>query len=303
MKIGFVIGTAMIIFGAAVILLGGFRISKGYTISVRFNYVSGLEKGAPVRIAGMEVGEVRGLTIKGGKVESLLWLESSARVGKNTRISINSLGLIGDKYVDIPMANAGDEILKPGEIVNGIDPVNVEELLIRAETMVNKTEKIMVLMDKMLGGEETWERIDEITRDVKSISGDIKSLLSENKERLNSTIRNLESTSKSLNKTISTISENTNDINKTCKNFKEASLEFKGAIGKSSDKLHTTLSNLDELVTSLNDITDQIKGGKGVLGKAIVDPSMAKELTEAVSNLNALSKDLKANPWKLLQKK
>ncbi len=52
---------------------------------------------------------------------------------------------------------------------------------------------------------------------------------------------------------------------------------------------------LERVADSLNEILNQVKSGKGTIGKLVFDESLYNEVESMV-------KDLKAHPWKLLQR-
>ena len=62
---------------------------------------------------------------------------------------------------------------------------------------------------------------------------------------------------------------------------------------ENQSSLKLTLHHLSELTERLSVISDNIKEGKGTVGKLFYDESL-------YNNLEELTADLKANPWKLL---
>lgn len=333
-KIGIMITFGLVLLAGLIIYSGGgYFYQKGYTINVYFDYVGGLDKGAPVRLAGMEVGEVRDLRIKGKKVVVIIWLKESSVVCKDSRITINSLGIVGEKYVEITMGQNGKH-LKNGDSVIGVTPVNIEEIFNRTESIVNKSEKLVAVLDKMLGEQETWLEIDKIIKNVSTFTTTINDLLDKNKDGLNQSITNMTRLTANFN---NLIAENRNNVKITTDNFKDAAIQIKDTSNQlkktfeqanrtltnidktmtnldkaaldSKNKMTSTLSNInktansiDKAATSLDAIIKRVENGQGGLGKMIVDKEMANNLSEAVANLNTLSKNLREHPWKLLQK-
>ena len=62
---------------------------------------------------------------------------------------------------------------------------------------------------------------------------------------------------------------------------------------KTKNSLNATLENLSLVTGNLRDITSSVKDGKGTLGRILYDERL-------YDDLQGLTADLKANPWKLL---
>jgi len=136
-KVGLFIGVGifvmfLIIFSIKDISLLG----KGYEIDVIFNYVNGIKESSPVRLAGVNVGEVRKLelfyddTSKNTKVRLDVRIRGGVKISDDSIARINTLGLLGEQYLEISPGISGD-FLRDGSIVRGHDPVNVGQQMER----------------------------------------------------------------------------------------------------------------------------------------------------------------------------
>lgn len=121
--------------------LGAFSsIFGGFPINLRFNYVGGLQNGSPVRLAGVTVGKIEKVEflrtpekIEGGEVNLAVKIRVKKRVSENIRedskFFINMSGIIGDRYLEITPGSSKSPPIKRGEIVRGIDPPRIDQLL------------------------------------------------------------------------------------------------------------------------------------------------------------------------------
>lgn len=82
-------------------------IGGGTTYHADFTDGSGLKSGDDVRIAGVKVGKVTGVTLKGALVRVALQVNTGARIGDQTRADIKIKTLLGQKYVALAPAGAG----------------------------------------------------------------------------------------------------------------------------------------------------------------------------------------------------
>ncbi|MEW6097127.1 MAG: MlaD family protein [bacterium] len=307
LKIGIMVAIALTILGILIVAASGtYLFKKGYTIQVYFDYVSGLDTGAPVRLAGMEVGEVKDLALVDKRIKVTLKLKSTAKIRTDSRVTINSLGIVGEKYVEITLGTPQGEILKPGTTIQGINPVNVEEMLSRTEAVVYKSEKIVAFMDKLLGGEESWREFDKIIKNTAAFTTTLNELLLENKDDIGSTIEDLHSISTSLRKIIK---ENCDDFRITTEKLKQSAIQLNkclanldNAITGTKKEITTTFVELSNALDSIQDILQKIENGEGAVGKLLSDKEVADNLANAAKNIEELTIDLKKHPWKLMKK-
>ncbi len=128
--------------GAAVLLIaGGFlvyavantgqHIGAGYTLHAEFDHADGLGTGAEVRIAGVKVGSVQGISLntKTYQADVAFSVQRDVSLTTDSSATISTDGLLGGKY--LALATGGDEAsLKPGATITITQgSVNLESLL------------------------------------------------------------------------------------------------------------------------------------------------------------------------------
>ena len=114
-KTGIVVVAAILVFMYISAKMGGVKVMDGYELNVLFNYVSGLEDKAPVKLAGVIIGEVKKVTHvydnDETKVLAKLSLNGDARVREDSKIKISTTGLIGEKYIEITGGSKGSPVV------------------------------------------------------------------------------------------------------------------------------------------------------------------------------------------------
>ena len=148
-KTGLLILGCLIILAVFTLAIGSFAtLEKTYELKARFNWVSGLEKHAPLRLRGVEVGEVKDVEIlykdDETKILLTLLLKDKAKVREGTKAYVSMLGLMGEKYVELTDGPKGAPFLKPGSIIVGEDPAMMEELIDIGKKVAEEVELTMV---------------------------------------------------------------------------------------------------------------------------------------------------------------
>ncbi len=144
-KVGVFVLASLVALAWLVVKAGDFSLKPGYTVRFMFDSVSGIENGSPVRLAGVPVGEVKDIKVirsRDGEtqVEIGAWIAQGAYVEDDAEIRISSLGLLGEKYVEITPGTAGKRVLSDGGTLVGREPVNMEKLTESGNRLVQKIE-------------------------------------------------------------------------------------------------------------------------------------------------------------------
>ena len=86
-----------------------------------FANIAGLKEGAPVRVAGVEVGSVSEVNFIGDQVEVVMEVnkDHQARITSTSVASLGSVSLLGEAAVDITAASEGTPIPEWGYVRSG----------------------------------------------------------------------------------------------------------------------------------------------------------------------------------------
>ena len=322
LKVGIFLLLGFVALGAFIFSKGLLVLRKeGYEIKVAFSFVSGLEPGAPVRVSGVRVGEVKGMEIiyqEKPKVIVTLWLNEKVKLRRGSQILIRSIGLIGDRYVEImPTSFTDTSLIGDKDFIQGIDPIPMERLVNLGEDMIRDVTQVLsaaneILSDKEMkislnkifkdflaltkGGNELISKIDSLVGKTEGSVTAFKNLLETNKENLQATVANSKQVAVNLK-------ESTEKINK----FLKIAEEGKSTFGKlvKDEKLYSDLrSVLAEIETSalsfrqsakeFNVTLSKIASEKGTIGKLISSDELHQEAL-------SLLKEIREHPWRLLR--
>ncbi len=162
---------------------------KGYYIYAVFNEVAGLGKKAPVMLNGLEVGKVEELKVSydADKTSVILkiWLDSEAKVRENPVVSIKTLGLMGEKYIQIS-STEGKNFVQPEAILQGKPYKDMDSLMDQTDTITKSIDSLVVQLDKLASDlhltlkdnkDEISQIVDNLgaaSKNFADFSGDVK---------------------------------------------------------------------------------------------------------------------------------
>jgi phospholipid/cholesterol/gamma-HCH transport system substrate-binding protein len=181
LKVGIFIMIGIIILFIIVFSIGDvYLVKKGYHLKVRFNFASGIGPSAPIRLAGVGVGQVEGVRVvyddedKRPKAEIYAYIQDNAKIEEDAVATINTLGLLGEKYLEILPGTAGKRYLKNNETMIGKDPVIMEKL---TENLVRLSDSAVGILDQVKSGQGTigkllydsavYDNLEGFTADIK----------------------------------------------------------------------------------------------------------------------------------------
>jgi phospholipid/cholesterol/gamma-HCH transport system substrate-binding protein len=158
---------------------------EGYHIYVVFDEAAGLAKKAPVMLNGFEIGKVDDIKISYDndktQVVLKLWLNNEAKIRENATVSIKTLGLMGEKYIQISSLN-GENFIKPEATLTGKPYMDLDALMEQAQNIAK----------------DTVAKVNGLADEVKKLAENLNYTVEDNKDRISQIIENLEATSRNF---------------------------------------------------------------------------------------------------------
>ena len=180
MKVGLFIGIGIFVMFLIVFSVSDFYgFKRGQTFKVIFDYVNGLTEDAPVRLAGVHVGEVKKIeifrdeNINRTRVRVAIWIKGGINIEKDAVARINTLGLLGEQYLEIT-PGTDDIFLKSGATTIGKNPINVGRQM---ETMSKLGQSAANVFGRLSKGEGTVGKLlveEKIYDDLEAFVADIR---------------------------------------------------------------------------------------------------------------------------------
>lgn len=189
LKVGIFIFIGIVVLSAMVFSIGNFySVKRGYTLDIIFNFANGISVGAPVRYAGVEVGEVQDIKVYFDEranqpmVRILVWVPQNTWVSEDAVATINTLGLLGEKYLEITPGTKEARLLKKGDVLRGYDPISTEELTRETRETLAKLDDMIEAIEEIVGDEEFQVSIKNTISNLELLTGDLRDFVAVAKE-------------------------------------------------------------------------------------------------------------------------
>ncbi|MCG3176258.1 MAG: hypothetical protein MOGMAGMI_01204 [Candidatus Omnitrophica bacterium] len=192
-RVGLFVIVAAGVLGVLVIKAGDFTTKPGYTVRMIFDSVSGIDPGSPVRLAGVNVGQVKQVRVirneeSRTQVEVVTWVEQGVYIEDDAESRISSLGILGEKYIEVLPGTAGAKPVGDGGVLGGKTPMSMERISESGGRLIQKLEKAVDSINEVVAEEQfkdsvrntfvkaegTFGSAETVITDLKEASADLK---------------------------------------------------------------------------------------------------------------------------------
>ena len=282
LKIGVLTVSAIVMATVLIFLLsgeGGFFWQR-YPLKTVFPSIAGLKTGAPVRVAGVEVGSVTGLAFLGDRVEVVMEIsrDMQSRVTSTSSASLGSISLLGEAAVDITASSQGTPVPEWGYVPSGTATASLAEVTTQAA--------------------EGIEELTGLLRDIRSGRGTVGRLVTDDSlyAQMNAVVAAAEQVVLNVSEGHGTLGRLANDpaaaqaLEASLQNFEAVTARMRageGSLGKllNDDTLARTLTST---TTNLDSITGQISRGEGTAGALISERELYDRLNSMSERLDTV---------------
>ncbi|VAW35921.1 hypothetical protein MNBD_DELTA02-174 [hydrothermal vent metagenome] len=271
-----IVGIALLVIMS--LKLGGVDIAsdEGYELKMRLDNAIGLDPGAAITIAGVEVGNVKSIALEGSKALITIKVRSGVEVMRNYTVALKTSGLLGEKYLALIPGIKPAPLLTDGDEIKSIAAYSDMDRLITALSDVAvDIKKITGSLGDVLGGKDNQASLGSIIKNLQEITSSVNSIVAENDVRFTTVMKNMESFSASLKDITEMLAANKGNFNATMKNVSEAMAT-----------LNKIAPNVNSTVSSISKIAKRIERGEGTIGKLINDDETHTNINQALTGIN-----------------
>ncbi len=293
--VGIFIVAALCIFFYMSFFLRVFRLDrmKYQYYTVYFNDVSGLEKKANVKIAGVNVGWVDSIDLVDGHYQAKAIIAVLKRyvLRADAHAVVRQEGLLGTKYLEVIPGDSMLPILTPGKALEGPgkSPVAIDDILSKVRDIADHVEHVTASLKESFGTSEGKEQLKSMLDNFSQAAEKIAAFSS----TLDRTVATNEENVTSMLKDFKDFARDIKDNFPALKNYIERiSDSIDRDISRVADKLEVTANALEDAALQARDgfknvgsIAQKLDEGKGVLGKLINEEETYKDLKLTVQGL------------------
>ncbi len=341
LRVGLTVIVASLVLALLLFLMsgtGGF-FTKRITLVSYFDNAEGLRVGAPVRLNGVDIGNVMKIVIVPDKDKQLTPVEVIMKVStkysfnlrRDSVTSLETAGVLGETFMDMdsaqavgPPAQDGDTLpthVHPdfNEVVRSSQSTlqNMDALLKRADRILAFAESGKGSLGKLIYDPTLYDRFSQTVAELKTVvdeiangKGSLGQLINKSDaydkfvatlDKMNGVVDDLQAGKGTAGKFLKdpTLYNNAND---TIVNLKKVSDDLQAGKGTAGRLLKDEElgKKIDTTMTKLAALTSDLEAGKGTAGKILKDDTMYNNINHVLEETQGLIKSIRENPKKYL---
>jgi len=300
-RVGALVLGALVLLGIGIFLIGRENnlFSRKDDYFVDFLTVSGIKPGNPVEIDGVSVGSIAGVVLPRNPAKKFIRVRLAIdrryaeRIRGDSRAHIRTLGLLGDKYVEINSGTPAFPVIPDGGEIVAAPATSMDALIASGTDVMDNVSTISVQLKNILGridkgqgliGEltsdsdsgrrmkasifETLDNVNRVAAQVEHGQGPLPRLLNDRAlaDRLASSIAGLDALVASAKSGPGLLPGLLNDP----------------ATRASYDQ---TIASLQKVAADLQRLTGELDSGDGLLAKLIHDESYGRQVSGKVRDI------------------
>ncbi len=275
-----------------------------YQVSVYFNNVTGLLENADVRLNGIKIGRVADIRLYEGKAAVTLDIISEAEIRRNDILSLSTMGVMGEKYVDImPGDRTAPLVLDSSTPMEGQSGVGLEELGVSFNVLVKSLQGITdnlkdvtASFSDVLGNSEGKQMLSDILANTRNITNNLSSLTGGDGSELPEIVRNINEITGSLSRSLPSLLHNLENATGITSDImdqdKQSIQEIISNLEKISENLAVVSQNIAGSTKNIETITDTVSKGEGSVGKLLMEDETINNVNQALVSLQDISNEL-----------
>ena len=339
LKVGITVVIAALVLAVLIVLMsgnGGLLTHKLILKSYFFD-AQGLRVGAPVRLSGVDIGNVNQIRVVRNKPQTPV--EVTMKVNKkysfdlrsDSKTLLSTAGVLGETYINIDSSKAVGREVRDGDVLQTDEEPGYQDVMRSTQNALQNMQALLARMDRIVAFVESgqgsvgkliydpalYNRVNSTVNDFQKLVGEIaqgqgslgKLLNSDDLyNKANASLDKINLLIDDLNSGKGTAGKLLKDptlydtAQQTVANFKQLTDDInsgKGALGTIT-KDQEFARKLQNTMNRLSSITDRLDAGEGSAGKFLHDPSLYNNTDKLLADTQELIKAIRQNPKKYL---
>jgi phospholipid/cholesterol/gamma-HCH transport system substrate-binding protein len=300
-RVGLLVLAALAVLVVGLLLIGEQNqlFTRKNRYFILFANVNGLNTGSPVQLNGVDVGRVDKVVLPTEPSEAEIRVEISidrayaARVREDSMASIKTLGLLGDKYVELTSGSPKQPAIPDGGQITTSPGTSIDQLLASGENLMDNVIAISFSLRNVLGrmerGEGILGRLTVDTPEAESLIASVHEIvttveaIADKIDRGDGPLPRLINDRRLADQVASSVDR--------LERLLAAADEGEGALPKllhdaeTAERMDATLANLEKASADLAAFLGEVESSQGLLQRLLTDEEYGEQVATQVQDL------------------
>lgn len=254
------LGVAALI-AAIAFLRGGLELrDRGYDLHIIVANAAGMTVGAPVQMAGIEIGRVLRLDLTAQRQAQItVRIRSGITIPTGSRFAIATSGLLGDRFITITPEPTDTPAIAPGTVVTAATPLSIDELFDRVVTVARRAEDALTNVNRLISDPNLGAGISETVRNAR----DATAVMRRAAENIEHTTRTLDRSVNSVSAEVPRIAEQLTimaaDLAETAADARKLMHDVAGD-GQTAQQVRSTVASIERAAAGIDKMVKDLQG-------------------------------------------
>jgi phospholipid/cholesterol/gamma-HCH transport system substrate-binding protein len=289
-RIGIFLAGALLVLAVVIFIVGDLgRLfhEAGYPVYATFNSVAGLDKRATVRLSGVEIGTVSDIKLEGRRPIVEMDIDPWAKIPTGSRATLSTLGLLGEKYVEI-LPSEEPTFVPKGGTIGSLAAVSFDQIGLLIVSIGDELKGVSAKVQRFLG-EENAVRFGDVLASLAETSRALNEFVKANRGGLDTGIQSATKAFEDLDRGVNRVA---GDLSSSAQSLKDLLSENRPDIKDSLEKIKAVLDRMDEAARNLNSLLQRLEKGEGSLGRLISQPELYDQAKETIAEVRSAVRPL-----------
>jgi phospholipid/cholesterol/gamma-HCH transport system substrate-binding protein len=229
---------------------------------------SGIFEKTPIKVAGINAGKIKKIQLTGNKALITFEILDDIKITPSAKLKIKSVGLLGDKFIDMDLGDQSGDRLPKDSILITEDGEGIDGIAKDASAVLKDVKEITSSIKEALKDDQGRNVIKEIVANMNEVTSSLKRITTSNEDKITKIVDDIEALSSQL-------------AHETDRYQKDSFMADLAKIGPILDKVDDTVEDLKLIVAD-------VKEGKGTVGKLLRDDAVVDQVSQTLSSVNRL---------------
>ena len=320
-KVGIVVIIGLVLLGVLLVMATDWPFAaSGDYVSVHFERVDDLQRGAGVYLSGVEIGKVTAVELKAAenRVEIRMRVKDAfQRLREGCSVQIGIIGFVGEAYIDFTNGPIGNPPLKPSDLpLTGQTPVSIQDFLRQSNQAILETIQLTQSANELLQLNQenirqgiadvrqlvaqTGEAVERASKNTQETVDTVNRLAAENDQRFERTLGRVNQLLEQLMGDSRLLGERVNAITSSAQNL----------MSRNSDSIDQIVTELKAGASDFRQLSQQLSQDLGALNAELsglvtdsrhLIESDAPKLNQILTDIAEVTADLEGLPTELNQ--
>lgn len=258
--------------------------NRMYKIHAHFPSVAGMYAAAPVRLAGVKIGQVSSIRLDGRKAYVDMLIDKRYRLAEDARAIISTVGFVGEKYVEIVykegFAVTNPKPILPDSEIRVLEPFSLDELKIRIDNVYDRVLTLLDSLNYVVAGPQSKESLRSLFINLGTTSERLRAMLADSGQ-IGTILTHVNDASATLARVTAALDRFVNRTDQIVGDDRQGILA----------DLHNAAATVNKLADDVRAISDGLKHGQGTAGKLLTEDKLYTQLSESAEAIRQIARN------------